>query len=129
MKAAVISIILAVLFIGGVIVFSRGGSKTETTAGADNISLIDGKQVVEIEARGGYRPRSTIAKADMPTEIKIKTKDTFDCSSALTIPSLNYRANLPPSGETIVEVPPQKAGATLQGLCAMGMYSFSVKFN
>lgn len=38
------------------------------------------------------------------------------------------RKNLPPSGTTDIEIPPQKAGAVVQGLCAMGMYNFSIKF-
>jgi hypothetical protein len=50
-------------------------------------------------------------------------------SSAVFIPSLNYRKNLQPSGVTEIEVPPQKAGTTLQGLCAMGMYNFTIKYN
>ena len=70
--------------------------------------VVDGKQVIEIKAKGGYTPREILAKADMPTVIKVKTQGTFDCSSALVIPSLNYRSNLSPSGVTEIEVPPQK---------------------
>ena len=58
-----------------------------------------------------------------------KTDGTFDCSSALSIPSLSYRSHLPASGVTEVEVPAQKIGTDLKGICAMGMYNFSVKFN
>jgi hypothetical protein len=65
----------------------------------------------------------------MPTLLKINTNGTFDCSSALSIPSLNYQKYLPATGETLIEVPPQESGTTLQGTCAMGMYNFSVKFN
>jgi hypothetical protein len=28
----------------------------------------------------------------------------------------------------VVDVPPQKAGSTLTGLCSMGMYSFTIRF-
>ena len=59
----------------------------------------------------------------------MKTSGTFDCSSALVIPALGYRTNLPAQGVTDIEVPPQAAGTRLQGLCAMGMYSFVVNFN
>ena len=129
MKLTVASIILALIFIGGAIIFARNGAKTDTAVSQNNVSVADGKQIIEIDAKGGYSPSITIAKANIPTVIKVKTQGTFDCSSALVIQSIGYRANLPPSGETLIEVPPQEAGSTLRGMCAMGMYNFSVKFN
>ena len=129
MKLTVASIILALIFIGGAIIFARNGAKTDTAVSQNNVSVADGKQIIEIDAKGGYSPSVTIAKANIPTVIKVKTQGTFDCSSALVIQSIGYRANLPPSGETLIEVPPQEAGSTLRGMCAMGMYNFSVKFN
>ena len=53
---------------------------------------------------------------------------TFDCSAGVVIPSLSVRQNLPPSGSTDIEVPPQQSGTQLQGLCIMGMYHFAVQF-
>jgi len=129
MKLTVASVILALIFIGGAIIFARNGAKTDTAVSQNNVSVADGKQIIEIDAKGGYSPSVTIAKANIPTVIKVKTQGTFDCSSALVIQSIGYRANLPPSGETLIEVPPQEAGSTLRGMCAMGMYNFSVKFN
>lgn len=129
MKAIIISIIVGVVFIGGAIILSRAGPATKTMTGQNNVSVVDGTQIIEIDAKGGYSPQKTIAKANMPTVIKMKTKGTFDCSSALVIPSIGYRANLPPSGETRIDVPPQKEGVTMQGVCSMGMYNFSITFN
>ena len=129
MKLTVASVILALIFIGGAIIFARNGAKTDTAVSQNNVSVADGKQIIEIDAKGGYSPSVTIAKANIPTVIKVKTQGTFDCSSAIVIQSIGYRANLPPSGETLIEVPPQEAGSTLRGMCAMGMYNFSVKFN
>ena len=129
MKLTVASVILALIFIGGAIIFARNGAKTDTAVSQNNVSVADGKQIIEIDAKGGYSPSITIAKANISTVIKVKTQGTFDCSSALIIQSIGYRANLPPSGETLIEVPPQEAGSTLRGMCAMGMYNFSVKFN
>jgi len=105
------------------------GETSESNTKADNVSIIDGKQIIEIGAKGGYAPKVSIAKANIPTILRVQTRGTFDCSSALTIPSIGYRANLPPSGVTEIEIPAQKSGATLQGLCAMGMYNFKVQFN
>lgn len=129
MKATSISIILAGLLIGGAILLVSSSTTSESNIKADNISVVDGKQIIEIGAKGGYAPRVSVAKADIPTMLRVQTRGTFDCSSALTIPSIGYRANLPPSGVTEIEVPAQKPGATLQGLCAMGMYNFKVQFN
>lgn len=130
MKATSISIIVAGLLIGGAVLFVISGKTSENnTKKMDNVSVVDGKQIIEIGAKGGYAPGVSVAKANIPTLLRIQTRGTFDCSSALTIPSIGYRANLPPSGVTEIEVPAQKSGATLQGLCAMGMYNFKVKFN
>lgn len=131
MKTIVISILAVAVLIGGAILFS-GGNKNKTSGtgpAANNVSMLDGKQIITINAKGGYSPKVTAAKADVPTIIKMDTLGTFDCSSLLTIPSLGINKNLPPSGETEIEVPPQTSGTTLRGLCAMGMFSFAINFN
>ncbi len=130
MKATVISIIIAVSFIGLAIMFS-GNSRTgdETLEAINNVSVVDGKQIIEIGAKGGYSPRVTNAKADIPTTIKMETRGTFDCSSALAIPDIGYRNFLPPSGITEIDVPAQESGTEMRGLCSMGMYSFTINFN
>ena len=129
-KTTAISILVAAVLIGGAIMLSSGGKDSNTnTASANNVSIVGEKQIITISAKGGYSPRVTTAKAGMPTVIKVETNGTFDCSSALTIPSLGYRSNLPPSGATAIDVPPQAVGSTVRGLCAMGMYNFAVNFN
>ncbi|HEY4476774.1 MAG TPA: hypothetical protein VJB69_02260 [Candidatus Paceibacterota bacterium] len=127
MKAIVLSILLAGILIGGAFTFSNRPTP-DAIAEENNVSLVGGKQIIEIGAKGGYSPQQTIAKADIPTIIRVATKGTFDCSSTLTIPAIDYRKNLPPSGITDIEILPQPAGTTLRGLCAMGMYNFVVKF-
>ena len=129
MKATILSIIVAVGLVGGTLLLTRGGAASPGTGGAEsNVSVTGGVQTIDIAARGGYSPRVTVARAGMPTIIRMNTKGTFDCSAALVIPRLGYRANLPPTGETIIEVPPQEPGNTIEGVCAMGMYGFSVRF-
>ncbi len=131
MKTTAISIIISVVLIGGAIMFA-GGNKSpnaDTSQTANNVSIVDGKQIITINAKGGYSPKVTTARADMPTVLKVATNGTFDCTAALTIPALGYRNNLPPSGETRIDVPPQKAGVTIRGVCGMGMYNFLVNFN
>jgi len=130
-KKIVISILVVVVLIGGTILLSSSSNNPNNANQqvAGNVSMVDGKQIIAINAKGGYFPRITTAKAGIPTIIKMNTQGTFDCSSVLNIPSLGYRNNLPPSGETLIDVPAQPTGTNLKGLCSMGMYSFSVNFN
>ena len=125
------SILVGAIIIAGAIAFwagSRDGAGSHTDVSGENVSLSNGKQIVAIFAKGGYSPRVSIAKADTPTILRVSTKGTFDCSIALVIPALEYRQNLQPNGSIDIEIPPQKAGTSIQGLCAMGMYNFKVNF-
>lgn len=131
MKITAISILVAAILIGGAIIIIGNNQNADgiTPPAVNNVSVVDGRQIIEINAKGGYSPRITSAKAGMPTVIKVNTRGTFDCSSALVIPSIRYRANLPPSGSTDIELPAQKSGSVLQGLCSMGMYNFQIRFD
>lgn len=129
-KTIVISVLVAAVLIGIMVLFP--GRNTAPSAGDSqsihNVTVEGGTQVITINAKGGYFPRVTQAKAGMPTIVKVSTQGTFDCSSALTIPSIGYSKNLPLSGETEIAIPPQEAGTTIQGLCSMGMYNFVLRF-
>lgn len=130
MKLTIASIIVAVALIGGALILKGGNSSSiSEPQAASNVTEVDGKQVIDIAVKGGYRPRSTVAKANIPTVLRMKTNSTFDCSLALTIPSVGYRQVLPQTSVTEIQVPAQQPGTTLQGSCSMGMYNFSVKFN
>ena len=124
----IFSLVIAFALIGVAILFANKNSNNVPQDG-NNVSMENGKQIITISAKGGYSPRITNAKAGIPTVIKMDTQGTFDCSSALSIPSMGYRKNLPPSGETLIDVPPQEAGASMRGLCAMGMYNFVINFD
>lgn len=93
-----------------------------------NVATVEDKQIITLTAKGGYSPKVTTAKADVPSVIKMVTKGTFDCSASVSIPSLKYQTNLSPTGETLIDIPAQPKGTTLQGTCSMGMYDFSIKF-
>lgn len=126
MKSTAISIIIVAVLIGGVIVLARGGTDAIGIA-ANNVSVIDGKQIIEIKAKGGYQPRKSTAKSGMPTVLRFSTEGTFDCASIVRIPSMDITKNLPQSGITDIPVGIAKAG-TLYGTCGMGMYPFEVDF-
>ena len=128
MKTTVISIIVAVILIGGAFALTRKSNDTSpVVANANNVTMIDGKQIVEISAKGGYQPRKSIAKAGVPTLIRFDTNGTFDCSSTVRIPSMNISKSLPQTGTTDIDIGSQQV-ATLQGTCGMGMYPFEVDF-
>ncbi len=154
-KLIVLSLSIAVLLIGGAIAYTSNttcvgnscnipsssnnqkddrarpeiieGTRPEIIEGT-RPEIIDGKQIIEISVRGGYSPRKTIAKAGVPTVLKMKTNGTFDCSSSLMIPQLNYRKLLPSSGVENIEIPASEATGVFRGLCSMGMYNFEIDF-
>ncbi|KKU79987.1 MAG: Cupredoxin family domain protein [Candidatus Peregrinibacteria bacterium GW2011_GWA2_47_7] len=110
-------------------VSSGGGNRGNSQDPAQSVREENGVQIIHILARGGYSPRQIPAKAGKPTRIEVETKGTYDCSSSLMIPSLGYRKQLPPTGVTSLNIAPQPSGATLRGLCSMGMFSFEVIFS
>ncbi len=125
MKPTIIFLV-AIVLIGGAFAITRK-SDTSSVSNASNVSIEDGKQIVEISAKGGYAPRVSNAKADMPTILRFDTNGTFDCSSSVRIPSMDISQSLPNSGTTDIDLGNPTVG-TLQGTCGMGMYHFQIKF-
>jgi plastocyanin domain-containing protein len=127
-KFLIIMIMLAML--GGFYLLTKNNSgEPPVLQSQQTPRVVNGQQIIDLRAKGGYWPRTINAQANIPTTLQVTTSGTFDCSAAFTIPSMNYRTNLPPSGMTSVEIPPQQKGSTLRGTCAMGMYSFAINFN
>lgn len=127
MNSTSLSIIVAALLIGGAFLLTQNTPSVEDTLPANNVSIVDGQQIIEIQAKGGYSPRTTTAKAGIPTIIRFHTNGTFDCSSAVRIPSMNVSKNLPSTGTIDITITDPKPGP-LQGMCGMGMYPFVVNF-
>ena len=137
MKPTVISIIAAAVILGGAVYLTNNmssASSGKTTAevpaqeeNIHNVSIVDGKQIIEINTKGGYSPKLSEAKAGMPTILRFKTNGTFDCSSSVRIPSMNISKILPNTGSTDIDLGKQKLG-TLSGTCGMGMYGFAIEF-
>jgi plastocyanin domain-containing protein len=129
MKATTVTIIIAGVLIAGFLVIlglSRGSVPTQTQ-NANNVSMENGKQVIEISAKGGYQLRQSVAKAGIPTILRFNTSGTFDCSSSIRIPSMNISKALLQTGTTDVDIGSPVSGV-LQGTCGMGMYRFDVSF-
>jgi len=126
MKSTIASIIIAVGLIGGVYILTKDSGNTSTVV-ANNVTIVDGKQIIEIKAKAGYEPRKSIAKVGIPTVLRFDTNGTFDCSSSVRIPSMNISRVLPQTGITDIDIGSQQL-ATLKGTCGMGMYPFEVDF-
>jgi hypothetical protein len=137
----VMAVLGAALLVGAAIVFSgtqhRGDDVRDGRTpvpqppriAAEGSSTIEsGVQYIDITASEGYSPSLTHARADTATVIRIRTDNTYDCSSALVIPALNYQAYLKPTGVVDIPVPEDKTHGTLEGLCSMGMYRFEISF-
>lgn len=131
MRAIIISIIIAMTFIGGAYLITKNSNNNsavnQDNTKLNNVSIVDGKQIIEIGARGGYSPQKSYAKAGIPTIIRFSTRGTFDCSSAVRIPSMNISKNLPQTGSVDIDIGSQQV-KILRGSCGMGMYPFEIDF-
>lgn len=120
---------LGIIFIGG----NKGGNTTVNTnnviqGSTQNIEMKDGVQYITINAKGGYSPRVTTAKAGIPTKLIVKTDGTYDCSAALSIRAVGFQKILQKTGEETIDLGIPTAGVPIQGVCGMGMYNFALNF-
>lgn len=128
MKPITIAIIIGGIIIAALIFLgNRNVNIFQPTENIQNVSVVNGKQIIEIHAKGGYTPRVSTAKAGIPTILRFDTNGTFDCSASVRIPSMNITQVLPNSGLTDIDLGSQKVGG-LQGTCGMGMYPFEIRF-
>lgn len=128
MKSILLAIIIAVGLIGGTVYLVTADQNEIQSNSGSNVTIENGQQIVKISAKGGYQPKVTTVKADLPTTLQIETAGTYDCSTAVVIPDLDYKSNLPPSGVTEINIPPKQPGEVLNGGCSMGMYHFQIRF-
>lgn len=140
-KTAIIIIIvglvigLGIIFLGGVKGNNSGNNKQNktntneiSTNTVENSVIKDGIQYITIDAKGGYSPRVSTAKAGIPTKLIVKTNGTYDCSAALSIKSVGFQKILARTGEETIDLGTPVAGTPIRGVCGMGMYNFVVNF-
>jgi len=123
-------IFLSTLMVLGLIGVDLIITKNENSApivNGNNVTIVDGKQIIDLTARGGYSPQKSIAKAGLPTILRFTTNGNYDCSSFIRIPSMNVSKSLLPSGTTEIDLVIPKEGI-LRGSCGMGMYPFEINF-
>lgn len=117
--------VISIIFFGN----SKNNTRTNTPTSTQNIQTKDGIQYITINAKGGYYPNISTAKSGMQTKLIIKTDGTYDCSASLVIRSIGFQKILAQTGEEAIDLGTPKAGQSLQGICGMGMYNFTVNFN
>jgi Cu+-exporting ATPase len=128
-KPTIIALAISTVLVGWAFwVSSKGPSTDSGVVPPPFAEIVDGKQIIDITAKGGYSPRVVIAKAGIPTILRMRTNGTFDCSASVVIPKLSYQKFLQPSAVEEISISAEQAQGTLQGLCSMGMYNFQVKF-
>lgn len=121
-------ILISVLVLGvAIFLIANPPAVADTTASKAEVQT-DGKQLISITAKAGFKPNSFTASSNKPTILRVTTKNTFDCSSSISIPSLGINKTLPMTGVTDIELPAQAAGTKLLGTCSMGMYSFTINY-
>lgn len=134
MIAAGISISILLIIVS---IFLIGNGNSDNIAGASKATLgantvgtvnTEGKQILELVAKGGYSPNVINAKANTDSVLRVKTNSTFDCTSTVNIPALGINKNLPSTGTTDIAIKAQAPGAEIVGTCAMGMFRFTLKF-
>lgn len=125
-RLTITSILIAVGIIIAAFVFSKEPT-TSYTIPENNVSVVDGVQIVEIRAKGGYIPEKSVAQSGIPTTLRLVTDGTFDCSSIVRVPSLNLTENLPPTGSLDIDLGTPEKGL-FRGSCGMGMYPFYIDF-
>lgn len=125
----IITTVVILAIIGFVVINSSNNSpKTADQNSVDNIEFKNEVQYITVKADNGYSPSKTVAKAGIRSKLVVVTEDTYDCSIALMIRSIGYQKVLASTAREEIDLSVPKTGQTIQGVCAMGMYSFKVKF-
>lgn len=116
--------VFLLLILMGASLLSDGPEYTDST-----VELTNSVQNITIKAGLGYSPNRISAKADVPTQLKVDTNNTYDCTAFINIPKLGIKEYLPPTGSTYFNIPPQAAGEEIEGYCGGDTYKFIIRFS
>ncbi|MBS3145222.1 cupredoxin domain-containing protein [Candidatus Woesearchaeota archaeon] len=116
-----------------IVIFSKDTKNAEDVKAetiTSNVLVEDGIQVIQVVSTGGgYSPRTTNAKANIETVLRINSENSYGCERSFRIPQLDINEILPTNGITEIELGSPKAGEEIFGSCSMGMYTFTINFN
>lgn len=125
-KALILGIVAMSLI---AVFFVAKNSSNPAVEDSSVVSIENETQFIDLTAKGGYSPSRVEAQAGIPTTLRVTTNGTYDCSSALVIPELDYQTYLAPTGVELIQLSADQAQGTLKGMCSMGMFTFEIAFN
>jgi hypothetical protein len=85
----------------------------------------DGRQVVEVEVSGGYRPAIITARADEPLRLIFRRLDDDPCTERVVFSNPRLERKLAARAPTVIDLPAQPAGE-VRFTCGMGRYRGSI---
>ncbi len=89
-----------------------------------------GDDVVTINIKNsGYNPRQVHAKAGIPIQLRLVSKNVYSCALAFIIPSMGVQEYLESTGEKVIDIPAQEKGAVMPFSCSMGMFTGMILFD
>lgn len=125
--SVVISIVLVAFAISSINDKGDDEVKSETSTAVSREGDI---QIISVTAtNGGYYPKKIDAEANIPTLLRVDSKNSYGCERSFRIPKLNITEILPQQGTTEIDLGTPKEGESILGSCSMGMYTFTIKFN
>jgi len=86
-----------------------------------------GRQVVEVNVRGGYDPDAIVARAGLPLRLVFTRNDDDVCSERVVFSDPRLDRRLAPTGTTIIDLPARPPGE-VRFTCGMGRYRGSIEF-
>jgi plastocyanin domain-containing protein len=87
----------------------------------------DGVQRILIEARNSsYSPAALTVRAEVPTELTLRTNNTLGCTRYIIMESLGVEQSLPATGDTRIDLGTLEPGVH-RYTCGMGMYRGSIE--
>lgn len=105
------------------------GPTSKTAEDVSSEAPGDGTVVTINIKNGGYEPRVVHAKAGMPIQVRLVSKNTYSCALAFVIPSLGIEEYLQSTDERLFEIPAQEQGTEVPFYCSMGMFTGSIIFD
>ena len=114
---------------GAIVAFPTiGGSGDNVEQVDDNVKIVDGKQIVEMEVKYlDFYPHKFTVIQGVPVEWKIEAREAVGCAQVITVPKLGITKYLSPSQENVITFVPEDLGTIPFG-CTMWMTTRGAAF-
>jgi hypothetical protein len=122
--SAVLVVMLGVFSIGPGLALagiSLDFSSSDGVPVLDDINIVDGKQIVNLEVRGlDYYPNKFTIKKGVPVEWRIDGRGAIGCAQILSLPKMGITEQLSRNEIKVITFTPEKTGKMIFS-CGMGM--------